>query len=624
MDLESPGSILGLTLLALAALVLVHWTGSFGRAGRTKPIRLNSTEWEAVANSVPDLITILDDDRRILFTNRAMGEMFGQSPEQCIGRHCYEVIHGTDKPSGCCPFGWTLDDGQVHTVELRDEHVGRDFLVRTVPLRTAGGRRIGTIHLAHDITPRKQAERALRESEERFRNLAEAVPQLVWLVDAEGKAVFLNRLWCEYFTGDCCSAEARAALIHPDDLPLVKRNFAEAIERGGRFECEYRMRLKDGQYRWFLGRTIILRDAQGRITGRLGAAADIHDLKTAEQACAIDRDQLDLRVRKRTAELAQTNQALAEEVERRKSAQDALKQLNETLEQNVRARTADLVLTIDELQEEVNQRLAAERALTDANGALTNQAAQLRTLARDVTLAEQRERTRLAKVLHDHLQQLLVAAQIRVSLLGRTQDPQVKSAADEIAHLITESIIASRSLTMDLSPPVLHQADLAGALKWLAEWVSEKHGLTVGLVTDDDLPEPAEDVKVLMFESVRELLFNAAKHAQDRRATVRAHALDDRLWIIVADHGVGFDPKAVKINGGGATFGLASIRDRLSLIGGHMEIDSTPGQGSRFVLSAPLNAAPAPAPAPQGGVPNVCGAVPTRQDYESPAEIGGA
>ncbi len=103
----------------------------------------------------------------------------------------------------------------------------------------------------------------------------------------------------------------------------------------------------------------------------------------------------------------------------------------------------------------------------------------------ELTLAEQRERSRLAKVLHDHLQQLLVAAKFRLTILGRGEDDIVKKATKEVEDLIDESILASRNLTAELSPPILHEAGLNAGLQWLARRMADKHGLFVDLAVED-------------------------------------------------------------------------------------------------------------------------------------------
>ncbi|MFH1145108.1 MAG: PAS domain-containing protein [Candidatus Eisenbacteria bacterium] len=236
--------------------------------------------------------------------------------------------------------------------------------------------------------------------------------------------------------------------------------------------------------------------------------------------------------------------------------------------------------------ENVSARVQAEEALR-------SRAVQLRALAGQLTLAEQRERRRMAKLLHDHLQQLLVAAKFRAAVLGRSENEEVRDGATEIAALLTESIRASRSLTAELSPPILHEGGLSAGLEWLARWMADKHGLAVDLRLEPDLPELPEEVRVLLFESVRELLFNAVKHARVHAVSVSLRRLaGDALRLSVSDDGCGFDPQQIGPPGEkGTGFGLFSIRERLDLIGGSMEIDSTPGGGSRFMLTTPLAAA---------------------------------
>src|SRR5690606_20839551 len=142
--------------------------------------------------------------------------------------------------------------------------------------------------------------------------------------------------------------------------------------------------------------------------------------------------------------------------------------------------------------------------------------------------------------------------------------------------LITEAIEASRTLTVELSPPILHEAGLAAGLEWVARWKKEKYGLEIELDLDPEAEPTREDVRVLVFESVRELLFNIVKHAGVRRAWVEmAQHENDFLRVTVIDHGKGIDPQAVFGDGedSDSGFGLFSIRERLTLLGGSLRID---------------------------------------------------
>jgi signal transduction histidine kinase len=254
----------------------------------------------------------------------------------------------------------------------------------------------------------------------------------------------------------------------------------------------------------------------------------------------------------------------------RKHSEEQLKALNETLEQRVQERTA----------------VAEQRA------------EQLRLLAADLSRTEQRERRRLAQVLHDHLQQLLVAAKMGLSALrGRVADSETLERIGSIENLIIESIDASRSLTFELSPPVLQQGKLREALAWLTEWMQDKHGLSVELQADESADSAPDDVRHLLFDIVRELLFNVVKHANVPEAAVELYPLNDgRVEIVVSDAGSGFDA-AEHDRGTEAThgFGFFSILQRLQVLGGELEVDSAPGCGTRVTVRAPIvNPGPSP------------------------------
>jgi PAS domain S-box-containing protein len=243
----------------------------------------------------------------------------------------------------------------------------------------------------------------------------------------------------------------------------------------------------------------------------------------------------------------------------RKAAEEELQMLNESLERQIAERT-----------------LVAEQ-----------RAAQLRALAAELTQTEQRERRRLAQILHDHLQQLLVAAKLNIGLLrGRTKDAHLLETLLQADDLLKDAISASRSLAVELSPPILYEGGLSPALEWLARWMHEKHGLTVDLQIDPAAEPVAEELRIVLFRAVRELLFNVVKHAQTDRARVEvSRVTGDQVQIVVADTGVGFEPRASETPLHG--FGLSNIRERMEFLGGRLEMESTPGQGTRMRLIAP-------------------------------------
>lgn len=239
---------------------------------------------------------------------------------------------------------------------------------------------------------------------------------------------------------------------------------------------------------------------------------------------------------------------------------------------------------------DVTDRKQAADKLKQLNDALEHHAAQLRALACELTETEERERHRLAQLLHDHLQQLLVAGKFRLSRLERrVSDEVLKKSLHETAELIDQAITESRSLTAELSPPVLYDAGLAAGLEWLARQMQERHGLRVHLNVDAEAASAANEIAVLLYQSVRELLFNVVKHAQAESARVRLSRRDhDQVQIVVADQGVGFDPRQLERPGVMDGFGLFSIRERLSFLGGHLDVHSAAGEGTRMVIKVPL------------------------------------
>ena len=251
---------------------------------------------------------------------------------------------------------------------------------------------------------------------------------------------------------------------------------------------------------------------------------------------------------------------------------------------------------------DITARKHLEQEIQTLNVELRDRIQQLRALASELTLAEQRERLRLAELIHDGLQQLLVAARFRVTQVGRGEDPTVGQECQEIGQLLDEALVDSRSLTAELSPPILRTGGLLAGLEWLARWSQEKHHLTVQ-VTAPTEPHPPlpEDLTVLLFQSVRELLFNAVKYAQVPEAAVTLAWDPPGLTLTVADAGAGFAPSSLRGEGGVAGgFGLARIRHRLELLGGCMNIDSAPGQGTRVTLAVLLPTADQPAAPPSG------------------------
>jgi signal transduction histidine kinase len=303
------------------------------------------------------------------------------------------------------------------------------------------------------------------------------------------------------------------------------------------------------------GRTVILNSAapifgqDGAITGCAVAVQDVGRLIEAERA--LERSEAELRTANARLE----------------TANNALRGSNEALEAAVAARTADL----------------------------TRRTAQLRALSLDRSRVEERERQRIARVIHDHLQQLLSLARIKVGMVrGQVPEATGQESLRDLDGLIAESLDITRTIVADLSPTILHRSGLAAALRWLGGWFEARFGLKVDVAADEDLDDD-EEARVTLFRSVRELLFNVVKHAHVTSARVDAgRTADGRVRIVVRDEGVGFDPTTLRAwDGTLGTFGLFSLREHLELLGGGLDVDSAPGRGASFTVLGPARRPPA-------------------------------
>jgi signal transduction histidine kinase len=229
-----------------------------------------------------------------------------------------------------------------------------------------------------------------------------------------------------------------------------------------------------------------------------------------------------------------------------------------------------------ELEQELEQRTAD----------VQRRARQLQALALQLTDAEERERRRLAVLLHDGLQQQLVAIRLHIEVLSkRVTDEACAATIGTLQDLVAEAIQASRSLSVEISPPALHHEGLAAALQWLADDMREKHRLTVELEVDP-AAEPVDDrLKVFLFQGAREMLFNVVKHAGVDRVRLGLAGDDSELQMTVEDKGRGFDPDVLADDTEDSTgFGLVSLRERGELLGAAVEIDSAPSQGTRVSI----------------------------------------
>lgn len=236
----------------------------------------------------------------------------------------------------------------------------------------------------------------------------------------------------------------------------------------------------------------------------------------------------------------------------------------------------------------VARRLTETLALKETQHQLSTYQEHLRSLASELTLAEERERRKLALCLHDNIGQGLAVAKLKLETLGYLLPQEHQNRVHDVLLLIKQIIADTRSITFDISPPILYELGFKQAVLWLSDHFRKQFGLNVAVQCNEQDIALSEGVRVMLFRSIQELLANVVKHAQASVVNIILKTDGKEVQATVEDNGVGFDVDAQSyypsVVGG---FGLFSIRERIAHLGGRVVIQSNPGNGTQIKLCVP-------------------------------------
>ena len=492
----------------------------------------NERRFRALTEKSGEFTGILDDKGNIVHAIIGETSKLLYNPQDLIGRNAFELVHPEDVPGASELF---------QDIARRPKGVG-EIVIRvrakdgTWRWMSFVGTNLleesfvdGIVINGRDITDKKKDEEELRQSRQDLARAQEIGQIGSWHLDIRRNILTWSEEHYRIFgvaKGTPLCYETFLDIVHPDDRVYVAKQW-EAAMRGEPYDIEFRIVTND-QVKWLRGKAFVQFEDEGKPLSAIGIAQNITDRKKMEEKLRQSNDELELRVQERT------------------------------------------------------------RELSNAVHSLEEHSHQLRRMSAELTIAEQRERRRLAQILHDGLQQILVGAILQLEFIAGN-----KGMTDDMVRLrdiLDEAIDTSRSLAVELSPPILLRNDLCAALNWLADLMQEKYGLEVSMTVCESRQPLDQEVLFLIFQAARELLLNVIKHAGVRKAHMELKRRDGQILLIVEDKGVGFNPALLDTKRGGSRgFGLFSLRERLSLLGGKLEIDSAPGRGSRFELVAPVS-----------------------------------
>jgi PAS domain S-box-containing protein len=606
-------------------------------------LKESEQRFRTLAENLPDVIIRYDVNGRKLYVNDAMEKLLGVDVKAILGQTAAETGTVVEVDAYDAALRATLATGEPHEIEapvLNSAKAVRTYNVRFSPERNPQGDIVGALMVARDITERKQMEASIDKERATLRAFFRALPDLAWMKDAEGRYLACNPPFERFF------GAAETEIVGKTDFDFVDAELARffrekdkaAEAAGGPTINEEWITYSDD------GRRVLLEtvkapvtDAQGNVIGVIGMGHDITERRRYEETL-IER----ARLREQIASVAEaipgflyTTRIDANGVSTFPFASAGIEELFALRPDEIRDNPASLRSryhpddlpalfaairkscdTLEPFRFEIRVRhpkhglrwvdiRSTPRRLPDgtveAHGLMTDiterKAAEselrrtyemLQDLTAHRETAREEERKRVAREIHDELGQHLTALRMGISTLrfqfGR-DTPLLGERVQELVALSDKTIQVVRDVAAALRPAVL-DSGLGPALAWLTAQFQERSGIACKLDVPDDWPRIDEERAMALFRIVQESLTNIARHAKTPWASVEL-LLDDGEGVIrIRDGGQGFVPPAA----GGKTFGLMGMRERALMLGGTLDIDSRPGEGTTVTARIPMQA----------------------------------
>jgi PAS domain S-box-containing protein len=355
--------------------------------------------------------------------------------------------------------------------------------------------------LAAIVDEREKAAQSLRESEVRFRLLADTAPVLIWMSDTDKLCTYFNKSWLD-FTGRSIDRELGngwAEGVHGDDVHRCLETYTRAFDQRDNFRMEYRFRRRDGEYRWILDIGVPRFSEDGSFLGYIGVGIDVTERKLAEEALA-----------------------------------------------------------------DVGRKMVA---------------------------VQEEERSRIARDLHDDINQRLAVLAIELQQLGNSPPNSPRELASELTDIrerLIEISTSVQSISYHLHSPQLEYLGIVAAMRGFCREFAARHSTEINF-TNDEIPSPiSREISLCLYRVLQEALHNAVQHSKVKHFEVRLGCSANQIELTVSDRGAGFDMEEATRQGG---LGLISMRERVRLVNGGILIDSKPMSGTRIHVHVPIGSA---------------------------------
>jgi len=602
-----------------------------------------------VFEGAPCGMAITDLAGNIVRVNPTFARLVGHTQAELQGKTIADVTHEEDYPQNKALIDELLA-GKREAFVIDKRYRRKDgqlvWVHNTVALvRGPADEPRYMVTLIEDISARKRAAEAslqmageiqalARQKEDLLRLVIDTIPTMAWSLLPDGAVEFVNQRWLDY-TGLSLEEALEDAIhiVHPEDLPSVMEKWSVDMAAGETCEYEMRLRRADGEYRWFLVRTVPLRDEQGKIVKWYGTSTDIEDRKRAEDALRESEEKFRQLAENIREVVWMTTPAMDELLYVSPAYEVIWARSRESLRQRPRSfmeaiHTKDREHVVGILERQREQGFEVEYRIVRPDGsvrwirnrgfpiknrsgkvyriagvaeditqrkhagdALRRSAAEHQALSRRLVELQESERRQLSRELHDRVGQNLTALRINLDILqtalASSGSGEVRARVDDSAALLESTMDTIENVMSELRPPMLDDHGLAAALDWHASKFSVRTGIAVAVTGSEPAVRPAPQVEIALFRIAQEALNNVAKHARARHVEIALDHANGVCVMSVQDDGIGFDRVEATSDKPKPELGMVTMRERAQAVGGRFEVQALPGRGTRLTVRVP-------------------------------------